>query len=374
MKPGDFRWLTSGGSGLAAITRAIERSKRSIQLQTYIFQNDVTGSRVCSALEQAAHRGVRVRLLVDAFGALHLSRDFFRGLQAAGGRVHFFNPLHPRRLVYRNHRKVLIADRSLAIIGGFNIGQEYDGDGIASGWCDLGVEINNSTVAGELAGSFDRMYVLAHDRPPRFVRLRRAEERQRLRFDGVEVLLNGPGRGRNPLKSALLRDLSRPGSIRICTPYFLPTWGLRRRLMKRARLGDKVQVLLPARSDVKLAQYAGQSLYRRLLRSGVEVLEYQPQTLHAKLFVTDDAVYVGSANFNTRSLHIDYELMLRIEVPEVVEQAVGLFDALSEHAERMDQARWRHQQSLLQGFKQRLSYYIMARLDPLIARWLWRDS
>jgi cardiolipin synthase A/B len=370
----DFRWLPSGRSGLAAIASAIDGAQRNIQLQTYIFHNDATGLQIRSALERAAHRGVRVRLLVDAFGSLSLSSDHFRDLSNAGGQVRFFNPLHPRRLVYRNHRKILIADRRLAIVGGFNIGREYDGDGIESGWCDLGLKIHGSTVAGELAGAFDRMFVLADDRPRRFARLRRAQERRRIRMDGMELLLSGPGVGRNPLKSALLRDLSKTGPIRICTPYFLPTWGLRRRLMKRARQGDQVQLLLPGKSDVKMAQYAGQSLYRRLMRAGVEVLEYQPQILHAKLFLANDAVYVGSANFNTRSLHIDYELMLRIEVPELVKQAVGLFDALAEHAHRIEPDHWRRQQGLWRGFKQRLSYYVMARLDPLVARWLWRDE
>lgn len=368
------RWLPSGRSGLAAMVRAIQRAEHNIQLQIYIFQNDPTGLQICSALQDAAARGLRVRVLVDAFGSMGLPATFFDSLLELGGQVRFFNPLNPRRIVYRNHRKILVVDRSLAIVGGFNIGREYDGDGIESGWCDLGLEVNSNVVAGELAGTFDRMFVLADDRPRRFARLRRAEERQQLSFDGVDVLLSGPGRGSNPLKSALLRDLSKAGSIRIITPYFLPTWGLRRRLMKRARLGDRVQLLLPARSDVKLALHAGQSLYARLLRAGVEILEYQPQILHAKLVLANGAVYVGSANFNTRSLHIDYELMLRIEVPEIVEQAEGLFDALVEHSRTIDLAAWRRQQGLWRGLKQRLSYYLIARLDPLVARWLWKDQ
>lgn len=370
----DARWLPSGRSGLAAMARAIQRAEHNIQLQTYIFQNDASGLKILSALCEAASRSVRVRVLVDAFGSMGLSASFFAPLVEMGGQVRFFNRLHPLRIVYRNHRKTLIADRSLAVVGGFNIGREYDGDGVEQGWCDLGLYVNSVAVSGELAATFDRLFILADDRPRRFARLRRGEERQRVSFDGVDLLLNGPGRGRNPLKSALLRDLAKAGSIRIATPYFLPTWGLRRRLMKRARQGDKVQLLLPGKTDVKLALHAGQSLYARLLNAGVEILEYQPQILHAKLILANGAVYVGSANFNTRSLHIDYELMLRIKVPELVEQAIGLFDALAEHARVIDRDDWSRQQGLWRGFKQRLSYYFMARLDPLVARWLWKDE
>ena len=93
--------------------------------------------------------------------------------------------------------------------------------------------------------------------------------------------------------------------------YFLPSWRLRRDLMRVARRGGQVQLILAGKSDVQLSMLAAQSLYRRLLRAGVEIYEYQPQILHAKLFIVDDAVYPGSSNLDTRSLQINYELMIR---------------------------------------------------------------
>ena len=95
--------------------------------------------------------------------------------------------------------------------------------------------------------------------------------------------------------------------------YFLPSWRLRRDLMRVVRRGGRVQLILAGQSDVQLSKLAAQSLYRRLLRAGVEIYEYQPQILHAKLFMVDDAVYTGSSNLDTRSLQINYELMIRFD-------------------------------------------------------------
>ncbi len=364
-------WLPSGQDCQAATLRLIGLARRTVQLQTYIFRDDDCGRRVREALTDAAGRGVRVRVLIDALGSHALPEGFFDALRIAGGEVRRFNPLHPKRIAYRNHRKLLVCDHHAAIVGGFNIGDEYAGDGLTVGWCDLGLKVRG-VLAEALAGSFDRMYVLAVDRPRRMARLRVANERRRVETTSGQLLLGGPGRGDNPLKASLMRDLGKASTVLIISPYFLPTWGLRRRLMKLARKGGRVRLLLPAHSDIRLALHASRSLYARLLRAGVEILEYQPQVLHAKLVITDRAVYAGSANFNTRSLHIDYELMLRLDETGIRERAEGLFDALSEHGRPIDRHLWAEQQGWWDRLRQKLAYWAMARLDPLIARWLWR--
>ncbi len=363
-------WLPSGRAGLAAMQRLIEQARHNIQLQTYIFRNDESGRRMRALLTAAAERGVRVRLLIDALGSMSLPADFFAPLIRAGGELRWFNPLNPQRLVYRNHRKLLAADRKRAVIGGFNIGNEYGGDGIESGWLDLGLRIRGE-LAGELASAFDRMYALATDPPRRLARLRAAVERRQVRTASGQLLLSGPGRGPNPLKAALMRDLDRAGQVRLISPYFLPTWALRRRLMKTVRRGGRVQLLLPSFSDVAMAQHASRHLYDRLLRAGVEIFEYQPQMLHAKLVIADRVVYAGSANFNTRSLHIDFELMVRLTQKSLVEQANGMFDHYLQHAARIDRQRLARSTGWWTRLRQRLAYLLMARLDPWVAQWLW---
>jgi len=368
-----LRLLPSGAAGLEQMSRLIEQARHNIQLQMYIYRDDRTGRRIRERLIAAARRGVRVRVLVDALGSFSLSSDFFAELEAAGGELRVFNPLNLRRFSHRNHRKMLVCDRQQAVIGGFNVADEYDGDGIEKGWLDLGLLVRGE-LAGALAASFDRFYVRTEEKPRRFPRWRGTSERRARDSRQGRLLLSGPGRGHNPLKASLLRDLGRAGDIGIISPYFLPPWSLRRRLMKRARQGARVRLLLPGLSDVALAWHASRSIYPRLIRAGIDVLEYQPQVLHAKLVIADDTVFVGSANFNTRSLHIDYELMLRIDDAAIASQARGLFDHYAGLAQHIDRDTLRRQSGLWTRLRQRFSYFLMARLDPLVARWLWQRS
>lgn len=356
---------------MAALHRQIEQAQRSLVMQTYIFRDDASGVRLRDALVEAARRGVRVRLLVDAFGSLSLPGDFFNSLVRAGGQWREFNPLNLKRPSHRNHRKLLVADRRWAVVGGFNVGDEYAGDGVHSGWCDLGLALEGEP-ADALAASFDRMFALAADGPERLARLRRSRERVAAGPEDACLLLSGPGFGHSPLKAALMNDLAKAEEVSLVSPYFLPTWAVRRRLIRLARRGIPVRLLLPGKSDVGLAKLASEALYKKLLRSGVRILEYQPQVLHAKLWVIGDAVYAGSANMNTRSLRIDYELMLRIERPRLVAEAKGLFDTLVEQAREVEWESWRRRQSWWRRVRQRASYWLMARLDPMVAGWFWR--
>ncbi len=366
-----FRWLGSGAVGLAAMEQAIGQARHSVDLQVYIFEDGRAARRILQALVAAATRGVRVRVLVDALGSMSLPAGFFDSLTTRGGQFRAFNPLHPRRLVYRNHRKALVCDRQLAVVGGFNIADEYDGDGVNQGWLDLGLEITGPLVAG-IDQAFEQLFARAEFKTASLAWLRRARESDHLRAGPDELLLSSPGRNPNPIKRSLLRDLGKANRVCIASAYFLPTWGLRRRLMKRARAGARVQLLLPALSDVPLAQAAGRFLYGRLLRAGVEIREYKPQVLHAKLVIADSAVYIGSANFNTRSLHIDYELLVRTIDPAIGYQAREWFDASLARARRIRLDDWRRKRTLMERLWQRFAYFLMARLDPLIARWLWK--
>lgn len=366
-----YRWLETGEAALAALVAAIEAASTSVRLETYIYRDSAIGRRVRDALVAAAGRGVEVRVLVDALGSFSLPAGWWSGLEQAGGQAREFNPLHPGRFLYRNHRKSLSCDGRLAIIGGFNIAEEYDGDGIDHGWRDLGLAFEGPLVRA-LEQTFDALWSLADFHPARFARLRRSRGRTSFGTPPARLLLSGPGIGANPLKRALLRDLGRAAELRIASAYFLPTWRLRRRLMQAARRGTRVQLLLPAKSDVPLAQRAARSLYGRLLRAGVEIWEYQPQVLHAKLVLADDVAYVGSANFNTRSLHIDYELMLRLEDPALAAAGRALFERDLALSRRVTLEGWRAQRGLLQRLRERIAYWMMARLDPWVAGRLWR--
>src|ERR1041384_7336949 len=296
-----FRLLRSGEDAFAAMLGAIGSATRSIKLESYIYGDDEVGREFLEALMAARERDVRVQVLVDSWGCFELNTDFFQVLIEAGGEVRWFNPLQLDRFAFRNHRKLLACDDATAVIGGFNLAHEYVGDGRARGWCDIGLQLGGPLV-GELAASFDEMWARADFRHKRFTQVGRSRAKQRRTGDGGELLLSGPGLGFNPLKRALKRDFAHAGEIRIVAAYFFPPVRMRRALMRAARHGRPVQFILAGQSDVPFSQSATRSLYRRFLKAGVEIYEYQPQILHAKMVIADAAVYVGSSNLDPRSL------------------------------------------------------------------------
>jgi cardiolipin synthase len=147
---------------------------------------------------------------------------------------------------------------------------------------------------------------------------------------------------------------------------------LRRSLVRVARSGGRVQLLLAGKSDVVLSLLAAQSLYRRFLKTGVEIFEYQPQILHAKLFIIDDVVYVGSANLDHRSLNLNYELMIRFEDSTMAGQARELFRKNLEHCHPITWEKWSKSRTLWSRLKQRWAYFFLARIDPFVAQRQWR--
>jgi cardiolipin synthase len=207
---------------------------------------------------------------------MSLPGSFWEPLRNAGGEVRQFNPMALKRFWIRNHRKLLVCDERVAFVGGFNVAPEYEGDGIKCGWCDVGLKLEGR-LAPQLAVSFDEMFARADFRHKHFVRLRKLGAKKIVALPTEQILFSGPGRGRSPIKRALRKDLARAKQVQIIVAYFLPTRRIRRDLMRVARRGGRVQLILAGKSDVFLSMLAAQSLYRRFLSGNVEIHEYQPQ-------------------------------------------------------------------------------------------------
>lgn len=366
-----WNWLRNGDEAFPAMLAALEAARESICLETYIFSPGPFGERFRAALVRAQQRGVRVRVLVDAVGSLAVPDEFWTPLRSAGGEARFFNPVALRRFGIRNHRKVLVCDESVAFVGGFNVAPEYEGDGVTRGWCDVGLRIEGPLVK-PLADSFAAMFALAEFRHKRFPRLQRPTLPRAGVSASEQLLLGAPGLGRNPIRRALHADIAAARNVQIMVGYFLPTGRLRRDLVRVAQRGGRVQLLLAGKSDVALSQLAGRSLYRRLLKAGVEIYEYEPQILHAKLFVLDEAVYVGSANLDPRSLSINYELMLRFENKQLAGEARAIYSDALRHSRQIDSATWRTSRTFWTRLQQRWAYIFLARIDPYFSHRQWR--
>jgi cardiolipin synthase len=256
-------------------------------------------------------------------------------------------------------------------VGGFNIAPEYQGDGIRQGWRDVGLRVEG-VLARELARSFDQMFENAALQRRRTARLRKAIFRPRIATPAGLILQSGPGRALNAIRYSMQQDLKTASQVRIMAAYFLPPWRFRRALQRAARRGAQVQLLLPGISDVPLSRLASHRVYERLLQAGVEIYEYQPQVLHAKLSILDDVIYIGSANLDVRSLRINFELVLRLQNDSLAHQARQLFGSTLAHAQRIDPSQWVAARSLWEKLRERWAHFLLANVDPYLARTQWR--
>jgi len=362
-----FVWHSTGENLLGAKLKAIAEARQSVCMETFIFRDSDIGRQFRDALTSAARRGVEVRLLVDPIGSFSLRRDYFDSLVSAGGAMRWFNELRLASFSFRDHRKLLVVDGILAFVGGCNIAPEYWGDGITTGWRDGGVSVRGpvaAVVAAEFARQWERASGHQWQFPPGGLRQRVQLDEER----EVEALFIKPGFGRNPLREALRRDLASAKDVVITSAYFLPSHRLRYQLAQAVARGARVRVLLAGKSDVSLMQLASRSLYRRLANQGIEIWEYQPQVLHAKLIVVDHIVFVGSSNLDPRSLRINFEIMLRIQDGALAATARQQFETdLAQRAIPITRNALQHGRSWWQRLKQRLAYWFFARLDPELA-------
>ncbi|HVO00097.1 MAG TPA: phosphatidylserine/phosphatidylglycerophosphate/cardiolipin synthase family protein [Steroidobacteraceae bacterium] len=339
----------------------------SVCLESYMVKPGEPAQGLLAALLAARARGVRVQVLHDAFGSEGLPPDFFAALVAAGGEVRVFSPARRLRLAFRDHRKLLVCDARRAIVGGHNIGPEYMGDGLTHGWFDVALQIEGP-VAADLAASFAAMYALAPMNPVAIRDFRRAVHAHPVPAGPVRLLNSGPGWRAGLLSRVLRLDVRQAREVRCMAGYFLPPTRMRRALRRCTGAGGRVELLLAGRSDVPVARYAAEHLYARMLEGGAHLYEYQPQVLHAKLFIVDDTVYVGSCNLDRRSLSINYELLLRLQWPELAARARALFGAALAHSREVPLETWCRRRQWWERWRSRAAYWLLTRIDPLLAR------
>jgi cardiolipin synthase len=367
------RWIATVDDAYAEMERRINAATVSVRVETYILREEGPAGWLREALLAAKQRGLDVRLLVDAFGAdEHVRGAFLQPLRDAGVTVKIFNPQRWLRRSFRNHRKLLACDGEHAILGGFNIAPEYAGDGVTQGWLDTALYVGGPIVP-QLEASFDAMLTLAPFTPPAMRRFRKALKQG---FGAVtpapaeppvQLLMTGPYTHGWVLRRRLAADMGKAHDIAIAAAYFLPASSYRRLLYRAAKRGP-ARILLPGKSDVAAARLAAERYYGRLLSRNVQIFEYQPQILHAKLLIADDVVYVGSANLDRRSLHINYELLLRFSWPELAADARRWFEQTLAHSEQVDLPKLRQRRGIWRRLLSWLSYLLLARVDPLLAR------
>ena len=356
--------LIAGQERLTALIGLIDGAEHSLRLLYYIYTPDGTGRMVREAMERALDRGVKVSLIVDGFGS-SAPPDFFAGLEAKGADVCHFLPRFGRRYLLRNHQKLALADESTAIVGGFNVEDDYFDD--KKGWRDLGIRIEGPA-AKRLVGYFDALARWTHKPKSRLRDLRRALSRWSNPKGGNACwLLGGPTRRLSPWARTLRLDVRKAQRLDIIAAYFAPTPRMMRAIESVPKRGGVARVVTPSKTDHEVAIAAARHTYHRLLSRGVEVFEYQPQKLHTKLFVIDNVVHIGSANFDVRSLFLNLEIMLRIEDQAFADHMRTYFEGEMADSRQIrpashERAGW------LTRLRWALAYYLMAVVDASVTR------
>jgi cardiolipin synthase len=300
---------------------ALRSAQSFILLEYYLIRGDRTGAALVAELAEAVRRGVRVLLIYDYIGCIETPASFFDDMARQGIEAIPFNvPSFMRGLHWfdrRSHHKMTVIDGRLAFLGGFNIGDEYSG--LAEGpkrFHDVGFSISGSAVR-ELVRLFTETWLMERGEASR-ISLPDGDKNAHSGWRGgadVSIISGGPHHLRSYIRGAFLVNIaSASEEILIATPYFVPGPRMIRFLLRTARRGVRVRLLLPARSDVPLVRLLGRSYYGALLRKGVEIYELGREILHAKVMLIDgERTVVGSANLDQRSFHRNFEINLIID-------------------------------------------------------------
>lgn len=325
--------FVTGEEAFAAFLALLDSAERSLHVATFILGHDEVGAAVVARLIAAAGRGVEVRLLVDAAFFWRADKRALAALRRAGGRVAVFMPLlhvpFRGRSNLRNHRKLAVADGARALVGGMNLAVEYMGPRPLPGrWRDFSLSVDGGAAA-ELDAVFrDDWEFAAKERlvaPPRVPSSAGAADAG----DAVvRVVASGPDVPSDTLYDVLLAALfGAERRVWIATPYFVPDDALTRALILAVRRGLDVRVVVPQRSNHRITDLAGGSYLRALQDAGGVVAPYLPGMLHAKAVVIDDDVaMVGSANFDMRSLFLNYEVALFLYGPREARALTAWFE------------------------------------------------
>jgi cardiolipin synthase len=318
--------LKNGAAYFPQLCADIGAAQHSIYLETYIFFADETGRMIVDALRQAAARGVVVRMILDGYGSAELPMSWLEELRAASVQVQWFrrevSPFTLRRSRMRRlrrlHRKLVVIDGELAFVGGINIINDVSlRDGFNSPRLDYAVRVQGA-VAGEIHTAMRRLWAVVswanfRRRGKEIRRFIRVRARHAVAH-GITLLLRDNLRHRHDIENAYLQAIAGAGNeIIIANAYFLPRRVFRQALIQAAQRGVRVMLLLQGRVEYRVQHYATHALYDQLLAGGVEIYEYQPSYLHAKVAVVDGLwATVGSSNIDPFSLLLALEANLAI--------------------------------------------------------------
>lgn len=358
--------LFDGRDRLERLVALIDDAQRSIAIVMYIFEHDDAGTRILDACVAAARRGVCVRAVIDRFGSSDIADSVFAPLRAAGGTVTYFSRRWRSSYLIRNHQKLLLFDDRVAVTGGFNIADPYLSAPSSDCWFDLAMVVTGPSVA-RAVGWFDTIHDYSVDHDGKLLMLRRLIREWPVNGDAVSWLVGGPTQRLSPWAKAVRADLDRARQLDMAMAYFSPGQGMLRRIGRVARRG-RARLVMAGRSDNPATIGASRLLYGYLLRKGAEIWEYQPCRLHMKLIVIDDVVYIGSANFDVRSLFLNIELMVRIVDAGFADRVRDTIARQKPDCEVVTAASHKARAGWLTRLRWTLAWFVVGAVDYTVSR------
>ncbi|MEU3450776.1 phospholipase D-like domain-containing protein [Streptomyces thermolilacinus] len=338
--------LRNGDEIFPAMLDSIRAARHTIDMMTFVYWRGRIAREFAAALADRARAGVRVRLLLDGFGARRIETDLLDDMDAAGVQVAWFRKpvwLSPFKQNHRCHRKALVVDEHTAFTGGVGIAEEWCGDARnPAEWRDTHVRVRGPAVDG-IAAAFAQNWAECHDEL--YDERDRFTEHAQHGTSVVQVVRGSASIGWQDMQTLIRVMLSSAEErFRLATAYFAPDRYFVDLLRATARRGVRVEILLPGPyTDQRASLLAGQAHYRDLLEAGVEIRQYQPTMMHAKVITVDRvASLIGSTNFNRRSMDHDEEVMLAVLDREFTATLDAHYDEDVARSTAIDLSRWKH--------------------------------
>jgi len=295
----------------------IDTAKDYIYLETFKLGNDVMGERFRNKLTKAVKKGVEVKLLIDYWGAGSIRYGFFDKFIAAGGEVRFFKKIKYNfdfftRSHRRNHRKLLLIDDKTGYIGSSNI------TGYNLNWRESVLRMK-----ADIIPTFKKLFLQDYKIYNNYI-FSKSNYTRLVKHENFEIIRDVPLITKKKINNKFIYHIKQAKeSINIETPYFLPGFMLRKSLVDASRRGVKINIFLPKKSDVNLVDILRNKYLGPLARKGINFLFYEPNNLHAKIFLVDNTIFaIGSSNFDYRSFRYMFEIMLFGNNAQIAQQVI----------------------------------------------------
>jgi len=345
--------LTTADEFYSSLFDDLRKVEESALIQMYCIEEGGIGDKLKQILIKLARKKVVVQLMYDSFGSFFTSARYFDEMESAGVSIIEYHPVNPRktrapfsvhRLFRRNHRKLIILDKSTYYIGGMNIGERF------LDWEDIMIRGRGAPV-NDLISSFQKVWEKKPVKPKtRFKEMTKG---------AIHVCDGRPKYQNYPIKRLYISAIKKSRSrVWIAQAYFIPRRKLIKAMMHASKRGVDVRVIVPDSSDVKLVDLASWPALKRLLNNGVTIRRHLGPMLHSKFAVIDDHwLTVGTANLDSMSLYWNLELNLVIRDPVIVEKMARIFTRYEQTCRTMDRNEPVERPFLTQLLGRLLYYY-----------------